>query len=286
MGKFIEFVTLGVNTSWTKYYIGYSNFRSIIDKADEKVDSWLDEIGCRSDFVKVISSLKREQKIFHINLFCRNKSYTEEHVINCAELERPFNPQILLSTSGAANAGINNYNCYDVFRFDFSPSIKDDIQEESRAGRRVDASLLYNTYAICVLLESILSLIRRILISNNTTKEFNAILLTYLHITKSVFILPKSCIRYIFLHKASNPFLQHTQPLNAPCLACSYCLGGYNNMFPKVSRNGLTRVLLDIFMGPNRMQGAYTISNNLLKAIVDYRDGSMLIFRKKSKLKP
>ena len=45
MKQFIEFVTPGIKNSRTKCYIGYSNFRSTIEKANVKVASWLDDTG-------------------------------------------------------------------------------------------------------------------------------------------------------------------------------------------------------------------------------------------------
>ena len=83
----------------------------------------------------------------------------------CTEQERPFNSQILLAASGAANAGIDNPNVCDIFRFDFPPLVEDAIQEEGRAGRRVGASPSTDKYTICISLEPVLSLICRILIS-------------------------------------------------------------------------------------------------------------------------
>ena len=40
----------------------------------------------------------------------------------------------MLATSGAANAGIDNKNVHGVFRFEFTPSVEDFIQEEGRVG--------------------------------------------------------------------------------------------------------------------------------------------------------
>ena len=50
MKQLIDFITPGIKNSRTKCYIGYSNFRSTIERANVKVGSWLDETGYRSDF--------------------------------------------------------------------------------------------------------------------------------------------------------------------------------------------------------------------------------------------
>ena len=75
----------------------------------------------------VTGSLKKEQKFHFTKLFCseRNVARLEEANIE----DRPFNPQVMLATSGAANAGIDNENVHGVFRFEFPPSIEDCIQE-------------------------------------------------------------------------------------------------------------------------------------------------------------
>ena len=64
---------------------------------------------------------------------------------------RPFNPQVLLATSGAANAGIDNPGVYGVFCFEFPPSTEDCIQKEGRAGRRVPMpGDTRDWYCICI----------------------------------------------------------------------------------------------------------------------------------------
>ena len=53
-----------------------------------------------------------------------------------------------------------------------------------------------------------------------------------------------------------------------------------------MDRSEFTRILLDIFIGENRIHGACTIDKNILKAMLDYKDISMLIFNLKRKNKP
>ena len=109
-------------------------------------------------------------------MFFRDKSRNKTFLTECTEQERPFNPQILLARSGAANAGIDNPNVCIIFRFEFPWSVADTIQEEGRASRRVGSSPSTDKYTICISLESVLLLIRRILISEDTTHEFKAVL--------------------------------------------------------------------------------------------------------------
>ena len=105
--------------------------------------------------------------------------------------------------------------------------MEDAVQEEGRVGRRAGASASTDKYTIC--LESVFSLIRRILILEDTINEFKAVL-KKIHISLSVFVLPSCCIRFVFTHKTSNPLLV-AQLLPPPCEACSYCIGGYYDIF-------------------------------------------------------
>ena len=59
---------------------------------------------------------------------------------NVLDKHFPFNSQVTLSISGAANAGIDKIAAHRIFRFDIPPSIKDRVKEEGRAGRRVEAN--------------------------------------------------------------------------------------------------------------------------------------------------
>ena len=138
--------------------------------------------------------MKKEQTFFSKNLFCCDKSHNESFLTECTEKEHPFNPQIILATSGTANAGIDNPNVCGVFRFDFPPSVEYAIQEEGRAARRIGACALTDKYTVYISLESVLSLIRRILISEETTNEFKAVLKKNFHIALTVFVLPSCCI--------------------------------------------------------------------------------------------
>ena len=64
------------------------------------------------------------------------------------------------------------------------------LSKKREGHRRVGESASIDKYAICISLESVLSLICRILISEDTTNEFKAVLKKDFHIALSVFVLP------------------------------------------------------------------------------------------------
>ena len=259
----------------------------MIDNISEKYGNWLDQTGYISDYVAVTGSLKKEQKFHYTKLFCRERNQAQIEEVDESESVRPFNPQVMLATSGAANAGIDNKNVHGVFRFEFPPSVEDCIQEEGRAGRRIGADHTTDWYCICMSLESFLSVLRRVLTTVDTNAEYKASMISDLHIAMSVLVLPTHCLRSIFAHKSANPFSSTPPPLPPPCMvACSFCLGHYVEMFPLISRDGVTSVLLDLFLGENRIDGRPSIKTILLNAIVDYPSSNRLIFGANTDKKP
>ena len=191
-----------------------------------------------------------------------------------------------MATSGAANTGIDNANVYGIFRFDFPPSVEDIIQENGRAGRCGGSSYETDKYTVYISLESILAVLWRILVLEETTPEFKKVLLNNLHIAMGAIVLPTGCIKLLFVHKASNPFTSHEHPFPSPCGVCSYYRDDYQLIFPTVSQVGLMRLLMDIFMGESRIQGSYSINNAITKAVFDYKYCNQLVFRVNSQNKP
>ena len=121
----------------------------------------------------------------------------------------------------------------------------------------------------------------------DTNSEYKASLISDLHIAMSVLVLPTHCLRSIFAHKSANPFSSTPLPLPPPCMvACSFCLGHYGEMFPLIIRDGVTSVLLDLFLGENRIHGKPSIKTILLNAIVDYPSSNRLIFGANTDKKP
>jgi len=283
--QFVKTIGETLKTDRKKSFIGYGNIKTLVDNISEKYGNWLDTTGYRSDYVTVTGSLKKEQKFHYTKLFCSERNVAR--VVEADECDRPFNPQVMLATSGAANAGIDNKDVHGVFRFEFPPSVEDCIQEEGRAGRRNGADHTTDWYCICISLESFLSVLRRVLTSTSKDPNYKASLVSDLHVAMSVLVLPTHCLRSIFAHKSANPFYSLPPPLPPPCMiACSYCLGHYLDMFPLMRREGVTTVLLDLFLGENRIDQRPSIKSVLLNAVVNYPNSHRLIFGVNSDKKP
>ena len=65
-----------------------------------------------------------------------------------------------------------------------------------------------------------------------------------------------------------------------------FCNGDYGDMFPTLRQDGVTSVLLDLFLGENRIEVRPSIKTILLNAIVDYPNSHRLIFGANSNKKP
>jgi hypothetical protein len=90
--------------------------------------------------MSVVGLQMRVQKFYHVRVFLCSNLSNDDMLAVCVEADRPFNPQILAATSGAANAGLDDPEVYGVVRIDFPPSCLDIKQEKGRAGRRPDAT--------------------------------------------------------------------------------------------------------------------------------------------------
>ena len=261
-----------------KCFIGYGNSKVQIEAISEKYGTWLDKVGYKSDYVTITGSLKKEQKFYYTNLFCEDRDRYMTRLENLSDDDRPFNAQVMIATSGAANAGIDNPNVHGAFRYEFPPSIEDCIQEEGRAGRRVGADSSTDWYTICISLESFFRVLRLVLTSEESRASYRQTLITDLHVCLSVFVLPTHCFRSVFAHKCSNPFIsvQHMPP---SCVnSCSFCLGECKDMFPAIIRESVTSVLLDLFVGSNRIEGRVSIGDVLIKNICAYKSVNRIIF--------
>ena len=125
----------------------------------------------------------------------------------------PFNTQVMIATSGAANAGIDNKEVHIVLCFEYPPSIEYCIQEEGRDGRRFGDDYRTDWYCICISLESFIAVLRRLLLSKSATEKYRVTLISDFHVTPSVLVLPAHCIWSLFAYKAANPFYLVQPPL-------------------------------------------------------------------------
>jgi hypothetical protein len=270
-------------------YIVYSNNRATVDRVSNKLCEWIDAHGFKADLLKIVGTLLREQKFYHIRVFCRSLcDNIDVFEAGCSEAKRPFNPQLLVATSGAANAGIDDSEVHGVCRLEFPPSIIDVNQEKGRAGRRFYANPLSDWYLLCIYLESYVVLLKRLHDTPAANKQ-----IPYFKTQEAdmqdcltAFILPQHCQQAWMEMKQSNPYI----PLSGtplPCLdACAYCLGRYKTMFPTVVRAGIQSVFLQLYFGENPMKTRPTIDKELVDAIKNYPGSNRLLFGINSNKKP
>jgi len=154
-----------------------------------------------------VGTLLREQKFYHIRVFTRSNADHYDELEFATEDKRPFNPQILVATSGAANAGIDDPEVYGVTRMDFPPSLLDVQQEKGRAGRRPFANSDSDWYLLCLSLESLVVLIQRL---HNTpgSKEASYFKAQDESIRDGILllVLPLYCLHLALEHIGANPF--------------------------------------------------------------------------------
>jgi superfamily II DNA helicase RecQ len=104
-------------------YVVYANRRLTVESFSKNYSLALDEDDSlyKVDIICLVGTLTKEQKAHHIRTFVQGSSDS-------------FNPRLLVATSGAANAGLDNPNVCGVFRLDFPASIVDWYQEKGCAG--------------------------------------------------------------------------------------------------------------------------------------------------------
>ena len=273
LGCFISTFGKAIKSNPGHRFIFYANTKTLIEKCAETYGDWLDKtLDIKSDFLKIIGTMKKEEKFHAMKLFCMEHNDDDD----------AFNPQVLLATSGAANCGIDNDNIYCVFRGEVPPSCEDMVQEEGRAGRRVGASCNTDSYTICISLESLLKLWARIY--KNTTEKlaYQKGLLYDVEVMLAMLVVPTHCIKSVLAHKASNPFGRDRNTpvyLPHPCqYSCSFCLGDYGEFIPSLNCAGVCMLLMDLFSVSNRISGDITFITVLLDHIKKYKGCNRLVF--------
>jgi hypothetical protein len=118
--------------------ICYTNSLSRSRKYHKELQDLFDEGGIDADVVLVNGGLFKEQKFHNTNTFLGDD--LEEPDIERVGHTLSFKPRVLVATSGAANAGLDDRRVTRVIRDGFPPSVRDLVQELGRAGRRPDAS--------------------------------------------------------------------------------------------------------------------------------------------------
>jgi hypothetical protein len=213
------------------------------------------------DIVCLVGTLTKEQKAHHIRTFVQGSSDS-------------FNPQLLVATSGAANAGLDDPNVCGVFRLDFPASIVDWAQEKGRAGRYEGATVDDCFYYVAISLESFLYLFQQCQDPSVST-EYQAAQLNDLFQVLRLLVLPERCFQVVLESVLSHPD-DATIP-DDPCGCCSFCKD--SSAFPAVDRTGVVHVLFNLFLhGDDRITGTTTV-DKVIRAMVDFEDIAMHLFR-------
>jgi hypothetical protein len=200
------------------------------------------------------------------------------------DVTQPFNPQILTATSGAANAGLNSEDVFGVRRAEFPPTLVDVLQEKGRAGRRPNALAATDWYLVCLSLETYVYLLHHA--ADSATPEYGSHykseLVAELQQTLEVLVLPKRCLQLTLENISANPFTPADSTIadnGVPCgNSCSFCLGDYARIFPKVRRLGVQEVLLGVFVGQHPIEGRPTVDDALVTAIRLFPEVQSIVF--------
>jgi hypothetical protein len=266
-------------------YIYYSNTRAAINAQVVKIAKWIDKNGFKADILTVVGSLKREQKFYHVRVFNRSNRPNIQVLKTCGENERPFNPQILAATSGAANAGLDDPEVYGVTRIDFPPSILDIKQEKGRAGRRPGATPDWNWYVLCFSLESFIVLLKRMWDTPIRESVYLTQAQLEIEIAFLLFVLPERCLQVSLEMSLANPFSVPSIAPTACGNACAYCAGTYDTLFPPLVKTGVQSVLLQVFLGPDSATTA-ELDKQLVELVRKFKGSNRLMFGINSDKKP
>ena len=284
LSSFKTLVGPALETSRLRKYIWYANNRNTIERHTEMLGSWINQQGFKSDIVSVTGAQMKEQKFHHINLFAATNLPNLPLFETSNDVTQPFNPQILTATSGAANAGLDSPDVYGVGRAEFPPTLVDVLQEKGRAGRRPNASAATDWYLFCLSLETYVYLLHGA--ADSATAEYDSHykseLVAELQQTLEVLVLPARCLQLTLETISANPFTPADSIIadnRVPCgNSCSFCLGDYARIFPKVRHLGVQQVLLGIFVGQHRIEGRPTVDDALVTAIRLFPEVQSIVF--------
>ena len=170
-----------------------------------------------------------------------------------------MNFQIMCSTSGVANAGIDSKDIRAVFCLDLPPSIFDLVQEMGRAGRHPNATGEHYHYHIFFSIEHFIHLYKQIL---NPEEEYDDETYRYQQICNLYDVIcilanPFQCHKQLIKMMLGNPYNDEDRDLFPACGMCSVCQRNVK-MWPALCMEGVQLVVCDVF---NTAQGKKNLEN-------------------------
>jgi hypothetical protein len=112
--------------------------------------------------------------------------------------------------------------------------------------------------------------------------HYKSELVAELQQTLEVLVLPKRCLQLTLETISANPFTPADSTIadnGVPCgNSCSFCLGDYARIFPKVRRLGVQQVLQGIFVGLHLIEGRPAVGDALVTAIRLFPEVQSIVF--------
>ena len=143
--------------------------------------------------------------------------------------------------------------------------------EEGCAGRKIETNHSINSYTICISLELLIILWKRIYVGTVDNLSYRKSLLLDVDVMMTCIVVPTHYLKSVLAHKNLNPFMHKVDTpiyLPHPCLnSYSFCCDKYDTTFLPLIRDGVCRVLMDLFFGDNRISGDITFIPVLLDRI-------------------
>jgi hypothetical protein len=132
---------------------------------------------------------------------------------------------------------------------------------------------------VCISLESIVILLKRLWDTSVKQDSYFKSQDSDIRSCLKLLVLPDYCLQATLERRLSNPYTysgDDTADLPEACGdACTYCLGKYDTMFPRLLMAGVRTVLLNLFVGPSAMPGRPSIEKELVDAIRKYPETSV-----------
>ena len=264
----------------------YSNSRMKINDFERKLRSFADTENLYGDFVKITGPMSKEVKFHRTNVFLNDTKLSNEH----------FSPVVCLGTRALGSAGWDSSQIRQVLSVDIPPDVISLNQEKGRPGRYVGAGPASNKYYIFASLTSAIEMYRRILspsavkgVDNDDYRVFQRVLHRDLHVKNlmmefqkvlKLLVTPIQCQSVTLEQTLSNPYSDIDDNIG-PCLnACQYCIDGGtgSKLFKRVSRLGVTTVVVDILVGARQIVDPI-INKDFLDAILSYPNVNKLLFK-------